>query len=181
MPGPLQRRRKLNALGPPLLAILALTLLGAKADNPSTEKQDAKKQIIGATAELIEPTTGFVYPTRVDTGAKTCSLHVEKWEIDDEQEKMKKNIGKQIRFLLKDPGSDEAQWTEAKVVGYAIYKTSEQQERRYKVRMKLRWNDLEKEVLVNLNDRSHMEYPLLLGRNYLRGDLLVDVDQDNDD
>lgn len=176
MPQSLRHPVKPRALGPCLLAVVALTLLGAKAVNPETEKQ-----IIGATAELTEPTTGFVYPARVDTGAKTCSLHVEKWEIDDEEEKMRKNIGKQIRFLLEDPSSGETKWAEAKVVGYAIYKTSEQQERRYKVRMKLRWNKLEKEVHVNLNDRSHMEFPLLLGRNFLRGDLLVDVDQDNDD
>jgi len=30
-------------------------------------------------------------------------------------------------------------------------------------------------VLVTLNDRTDMEYPLLVGRNYLRGDFLVDV------
>lgn len=159
-----------------LITLAALTTLGAKAESSAE-----KKRVIGATAKLIEPTTGFVLPARVDTGARTCSLHVEKWEIDDEQEKMRDNIGKQIRFLVKNPDSDQTEWIEKRVVGYAIYKTSEKQERRYKVRMKLTWNDLTKEVLVNLNDRSHLEFPLLLGRNYLRGDLLVDVDLDNND
>ena len=44
----------------------------------------------------------------------------------------------------------------------------------------MQWKDFRKEVLVTLNDRTDMEYPLLLGRNFLRGDFLVDVAQDAD-
>jgi hypothetical protein len=35
-------------------------------------------------------------------------------------------------------------------------------------------------VLVTLNDRTSMDYPLLVGRNFLHGDFLVDVDMDKD-
>ena len=48
---------------------------------------------------------------------------------------------------------------------------------RYKVRLTLKWNDFEKEVVVTLNDRTDMEFPLLIGRNFLRGDFLVDVEK----
>jgi hypothetical protein len=34
---------------------------------------------------------------------------------------------------------------------------------------------VEKKVLVTLNDREKMKYPLLLGRNFLRNDFLVNV------
>ena len=34
-----------------------------------------------------------------------------------------------------------------------------------------------KKILVNLNDRSASTYKLLLGRNWLSGSYLVDVDQ----
>jgi hypothetical protein len=37
-----------------------------------------------------------------------------------------------------------------------------------------------KEVLVTLNDRTSMEYPLLVGRNFLQSDFLVDVDEDKE-
>ena len=40
---------------------------------------------------------------------------------------------------------------------------------------------MEKEVLVTLNNRQHMEYPLLIGRNFLHGDFLVDVELNSDD
>jgi len=46
---------------------------------------------------------------------------------------------------------------------------------RYKVRLTLQWKDFKKEVLVTLNNRTDMEFPLLIGRHFLRGDFLVDV------
>jgi hypothetical protein len=52
---------------------------------------------------------------------------------------------------------------------------------RYKVRLTLQWKDVRKEVLVTLNDRTDMEYPLLVGRNFLRGDFLVDVSLSGDE
>ena len=36
------------------------------------------KHIIGATAKLTETESGFIFPARIDTGAESCSLHVEK-------------------------------------------------------------------------------------------------------
>ncbi len=54
--------------------------------------------------------------------------------------------------------------------------TSVDQEERYKVRLTLRLHEVKKRVLVTLNDRFHMKYPMLLGRNFLRGDFIVDVD-----
>jgi len=189
---------KAGLLGSGFLVLATSLLLGVgqakeKADPGAnagkaekTEKQEAKqpqKGIIGATAVLTEPESGFELKSRVDTGARTCSLHVEEWKIEDEvkhdniKKEMKANIGKNIRFRIKNE-EGKSKWLEREIVDYAIYKTSEKRERRYKIRMKLRWQDLEKEVLLNLNDRSHLEFPLLLGRNYLRGDLVVDVDLD---
>ncbi len=49
------------------------------------------------------------------------------------------------------------------------------------VRLKLRYEDVEKKVLVTLKDREKMTYPLLLGRNFLSGDFLVDVTQSHGD
>lgn len=168
------------------VAAVSATLSKGAAKEPKSEaaaKQEAKKHIIGATAVLSEPETGYDYKCRVDTGARTTSLHVEEWEIidevkdDDIKKEMKANIGKMLRFRVKNAQGEE-KWLERKIANYAIYKTSEKTERRYKVKMKLKWKDFEKEVLVNLNDRSHMEFPLLLGRNFLKGDFLVDVDLD---
>ena len=59
-------------------------------------------------------------------------------------------------------------------------RTTTDDDERYKVRLNLRWQDVEKKVMVTLSDRDKMKYPLLLGRNFLRGDFLVDVDLDDE-
>jgi len=139
------------------------------------------KRIIGATAMLSEASTGFPFPARIDTGAETCSLHVEKLEIEDKTHSRVRNIGKTIRFLLK--GSDgNTKWVEGVVADAVRVKSSSLKgggvDHRYKVRLTLQWKDVRKEVLVTLNDRTAMEYPVLSGRNFLQGDFVVDVDVD---
>jgi len=149
---------------------------------PKKEIDSLKKRVIGATATVMEKQSELLFRARVDTGAKSCSLHVEKVVIEDESETMADNIGKVIRFQVKNR-DDETHWLEGKINGYVLIKTSnsEIRERRYKVPITLRWKDVEKTVLVTLNDRSHMEYPLLLGRNFLLGEFIVDVELNNED
>ncbi len=139
-----------------------------------------KKRVIGATTTVLEKQSGLLFRARVDTGSKSCSLHVDEMVIEDEEEKWVDNIGKVVRFRVKNR-SDETHWLEGRIDGYVIIKTSGSRVRRYKVPLILRWKGIEKKVLVTLNNRNGMEYPLLLGRNFLRGDFLVDVDIDNDD
>jgi hypothetical protein len=99
-------------------------------------------------------------------------------EIQDESPKRLHNIGKKVRFLIKGENG-KSEWIETTIAGAVRVKSSVfkngEFDRRYKVLLTLRWKDFEKEVLVTLNDRTDMEYPLLIGRNYLRGDFLVDV------
>jgi hypothetical protein len=138
------------------------------------------KHIIGATAELTEMESGLTFAARIDTGAKSCSLHVEKIEIKDEAKSRVRNVGKIARVLLRD-ADGETEWIETKIVEAVRVKSSSLEagefDRRYKVRLTLRWKDFENSVLVTLNDRTDMEFPLLIGRNFLRGDFLVDVEK----
>ena len=94
------------------------------------------------------------------------------------------NIRKSIRFLLRNERGD-SKWVETLVVGRVKVRSSTQDEDdyhgRYKVGLTLEWQDVKKEVLVTLNDRSDMDFPLLIGRNFLSDDFLVDVDLDRDD
>ncbi len=134
-----------------------------------------EKRVIGPTTMVAEANSELDFRARVDTGAMTTSVHVEEWAIEDESEKMEDNVGKKIRFRMKNH-KDESQWLESRIEEIGIVKTSEQQEERYKVQLTICWKDVKKQVLVTLNDRSHMKYPMLLGRNFLEGDFVVDVD-----
>jgi hypothetical protein len=138
------------------------------------------KHIIGATATLTEVGTGLSFPARIDTGAQSCSLHVEKIEIKSESARRTDNVGKTVRFLVQGEGG-RSRWIETTIAQTVRVKSAAlaggEFDRRYKVRLTLEWNDFRKEVLVTLNDRTHMEFPLLIGRNFLRGDFLVDVEK----
>ncbi|MAT68200.1 MAG: hypothetical protein CMJ58_01620 [Planctomycetaceae bacterium] len=144
---------------------------------PSAEQSaEVDKKVIGATAAVKVVQGDLTFPARVDTGATTTSLHVEQWRIEGGSADMTENVGKVIRFCIKDHRG-EMEWLERKIVELATIKTSVQEEQRYKVRVKLSVRGVEKCVLVSLKDRSHMEYPVLLGRNFLEGDFLVDVEK----
>jgi hypothetical protein len=155
-------------------------VMGASGNDVSAKPA---KRTIGATATLTEPNSGFAFPARIDTGAETCSLHVEKIEIQDKTARRTKNVGKSVRFQLKS-SDGKTQWVEGVVADAVRVKSSSlksgEVDHRYKVRLTLQWKDVRKEVLVTLNDRTSMEYPLLIGRNFLENDFLVDVDLDKD-
>jgi hypothetical protein len=158
------------------LLIAVMGVLCAWGDSVPTPT----KHIIGATAKLTEVSTGFTFAARVDTGAKSCSLHVEKMTIEDKVRKRVRNVGKTIRFLVINEKGKQ-QWIESKIakavrIKSAVFDDGEY-DHRYKVPLTFEWNGFRKEVLVTLNDRTHMEYPVLIGRNFLSGDFLVDVDK----
>jgi hypothetical protein len=153
---------------------LLTTFADAQEQVASVTPRIAEKRIIGPTTIVAEAHSSLDFKARVDTGAMTTSVHVEEWAIEGESEKMDENIGKKIRFRMKNH-KGESQWLESRIEEIGVVRTSEQEETRYKVQLTLCWNDVKKQVLVTLNDRSHMKYPMLLGRNFLEGDFVVDV------
>lgn len=154
---------------------LAGSVASAQQEVASVSPRVAEKRIIGPTTIVAEVESELDFRARVDTGAMTTSVHVEEWAIEDESSDMTENLGKKIRFRMKNH-KGESQWLESRVEEIGVVRTSEQEETRYKVLLTLTWNDVKKQVLVTLNDRSHMKYPMLLGRNFLEGDFVVDVD-----
>jgi hypothetical protein len=160
----------------PSAAAALLSLLGATTIfGEEPQSSDAPMaRLIGATTLVTEVSTGLPLPARVDTGATSCSIHCEKFVIKDAAEDPRKNIGKPVRFLVKNKDG-KAEWLETKIVDYVTIRTSEREDERYKVHLRLRCEDLEKKVAVTLNDRERMKYPMLLGRNFLRNDFLVNV------
>jgi hypothetical protein len=162
-------RRRLAVLLVALFPLLRASNLRGEQPEPETPLR-----LIGATATVIEASSGLPFMARIDTGATTCSIHCEAIEIENASDIAKENIGKPIRFLVKNK-KGQSEWLSAVVADYRIVRTSERTDWRYKVKLGLRWNDVEKSVLVTLNDRKHMKFPVLIGRNFLRNDFLVNV------
>ena len=133
------------------------------------------KKVIGETASfVIDDEAEFV--ARIDTGAETTSIHAIDLEVEQEDADMRKNIGKVIHFTLENEKGQ--QWRTSAIVRNVIrIKNSQGVERRYKVPLRIGWDTINKTIDVNLRDRSKMEYKLLIGRDWLAREVVVDLER----
>lgn len=134
------------------------------------------KKVIGETANfIIDDQAEFL--ARIDTGATTTSVHAVDLEVEEEAENMKANIGKLIHFTLVN--EDGKQWrTSAVIRNVTRIKNSQGVESRYKVPLRMGWDTINKTIDVNLRDRSNMQYKLLIGRDWLEREVVVDLERE---
>ncbi len=165
-----------------LILLLAMSTLGGlltsvPVENASLATSKTKapaKRVLGSVVTVGEAEIDMLFLARVDTGAQTCSLHTAEKVVLNGSRFMEDNIGKTIRFRIENRQS-ESQWLERPIAEVRLITTSEGEETRYLVPMTLTCAGVEREVLVSLNDRSRMSFSMLLGRNFLAGEFVVDV------
>lgn len=135
-------------------------------------KVDTSKAIWGQVEYVyIDELKQFV-EARIDTGATTTSMaayHVEPFERD----------GKSfVRFHYQPDGKDTA--IERPVVRkVAIKRKGAKDDIRYVVNLYLKAGKINTWTEVSLADRSNFEYKLLIGRNFLRDRVIVDVSKEH--
>jgi hypothetical protein len=148
-----------------LLAALTLSLPNAQA---------AEKRIVGPTEVVSVQEAGLSFLGRMDTGAATTSIHAVDIEVAGNLPAGANCIGQPVAFTVFNEQGQACRLT-ARVEKTETIKTSEGREERLFVYLTVGWQGETKRVLVNLNDRGAMKYRLLLGRNWLERDFLVDV------
>jgi hypothetical protein len=148
-----------------LLAALTLTLPNAEA---------TEKRIVGPTEVVIVQEAGLSFLSRMDTGAATTSIHAVDIEVAGNLPTGADCIGQPVSFTVRNEQGEACRLT-ARVEKTETIRTSEGRAERLFVYLTVGWQGEKKRVLVNLNDRSTMKYPLLVGRNWLESDFLVDV------
>lgn len=107
---------------------------------------------------------------RIDTGAETSSIDA--YDIETFERDGKRWVKFKVRFR------DTERVVEFKepVVRTVLIKSHEEESvRRFVVKLKLAIGSIEKTLEVNLAERSHFEYPVLIGRNFLDAGIIVDV------
>lgn len=134
-----------------------------------------QKAVVGETARIVVKEAGLEYVARIDTGARTTSIHAADLVINQAGKEAKDNIGKKVSFATRN-NKGQRQVMEATIVDVATVSNAQGQEDRYEVELTLNWQGRNKKVRVNLRDRARMTYKLLIGRNWLANDYLVDVD-----
>ncbi|GIU45722.1 hypothetical protein BEL05_04010 [Shewanella colwelliana] len=153
-----------------MLRILILSALMIAAPTFAGEKA-----IIGQTAQMSVSEVGLTYEARIDTGAGNTSIHAFDLEVEGGSAKnMKDNVGKTIWFTTENR-TGESKRLSATIVKTSTVSNSQGTETRYMVSLKIGKKGDERKVKVNLRDRSHMDYKLLIGRNWLKGKYIVDV------
>lgn len=109
-------------------------------------------------------------PAKIDTGARTSSLHATEIERFDRDGK------RWVRFLLdigggnSEPVAIEAPRADRRTVTSSNGETQE----RYIIKTTLKLGDNEFPAEFSLADRSDMKFPILIGRTALRRRFLVD-------
>lgn len=145
----------------------------------ATPKECAKsplddKLLLGEVESVFIEELGAHFATRIDTGAESSSVdarNIVLFERDGTQ---------WVRFNVYLDGPKKAPKSiESKVVRFVRIKqdADEKDDRRPVIHAHLKIGKYVAETDLNLTDRSHLDYPLLLGRKFIKDIAIVDVGQ----
>jgi len=128
----------------------------------------AARQVAGwVETAVIQPGRLEVH-AKLDTGAETSSLHCECFAT------FMRNDHEWVRFTVANKRGEKVQM-EREVVRHAVIKRHfGGSQERLVITLPICLGGVLKEEEVNVVDRSGLKYQLLLGRNYLAGDFVVD-------
>ncbi len=129
------------------------------------------KTVIGETEWVYISKVKQNFKARIDTGAATSSINavnIQHFERDGK---------KWIRFNTSHSEDEVDDLIEAKVVRTARIRQSsfEEESKRPVIELYVRIGDIAHLTEFSLTDRQKMEFPVLIGRNFLRDVILVDV------
>ena len=125
---------------------------------------DAEEKItIGGVEEVVLLPWGVKLPARIDTGAATSSLDARDLKVHDDMVEFKlpkRYGGLQLRLPV-------VMWHDVRGAAF--------KGRRPAIEVTICIGSKTLRVHVTLNDRSTVEYPLIMGRNVLQNNFVVDV------
>jgi hypothetical protein len=118
---------------------------------------------IGAVEDVILLPWGVRLPARIDTGAAKSSLDARDLRVQDDlvEFKLPQKYG---GLLLRLP-----------IIEWKHVRSPDARQKRPVVELEFCMGSKRIRTKVNLTNRSLVKYPLILGRNFLKGDYVVDV------
>ena len=141
---------------------------------PKPPKQIQGMQIIGEVEPVTILTAGLTLPARIDTGATTSSIDardIQRFERDGK---------KWVRFVIVDRRTGKKVKLKKRLTRtVAITRHGAADQKRPVVKLKAVMGKVELRREFSLTDRSKFTYPVLIGRNFLQGEFIVDVTRKN--
>lgn len=151
-------------------------VINAQCD-ADAESPLANKEVLGRSEWVGLPDIGTYLRARVDSGAQTSSLSaadITRFERDGDT---------WVRFKLA-LDDDEAvvdqvrdEWIEAPVIRRVRILQAAGEETRPVVSLLMTLGSIREQVEFTLNDRSHLGYPVLLGRRFMMDIAMIDVSE----
>jgi hypothetical protein len=128
-----------------------------------------EKVLIGRVEWVNFPELKIKLKARVDSGAKTSSMHAVKIEEVEQRGEL------YVKFQTVDEEGKVVELFRKVGTTQKVSNTSGSVSSRYVIKEKIKLGNIEREISINLNDRSSMDYKFLIGRNVLLGRFIVDV------
>jgi hypothetical protein len=143
-------------------------LLGAMSGH--SYAQLLKEKVLIGRVEWAElPEIKVKLKARIDTGAKTTSLHA----VNIEEVQQRGELF--VKFQTVDTEGKQIEVIRKVYATQKVSNTAGFVSKRYVIKEKVKMGGIEKEISINLNERSGMDYKFLIGRNLLLGRFIVDV------
>jgi len=115
---------------------------------------------------------GLSFPVKLDTGADVSSMHATDIETFVKDDK------KWVSFTYTNTSNIKKTLTKEVIDEMRIKgRVGEKSNVRLVVNMQVTLGSIEKEIAVNLRDRSRFKYSMILGKNFLNNDIIVSSDQ----
>lgn len=128
------------------------------------------KDIIGRLENVSINHSGLVLQAKIDTGAKNSSIHATNYHLSRKEGEI------WVKFDVTNKAG-KTTTLEKPIVRFVKIKRKEAStQQRPAILLDICLGKTLKEVEVNLIDRSNFNYQMLIGRSFLHGDFIVDVD-----
>lgn len=131
---------------------------------------------LGAVEKVYIEAIKSHFIARVDTGAATSSINA----ID--MQKFERNGKKWVKFHVSDDETamQDRQWIESRIIRHVKIRQANVSglERRPVIELWVKIGRIHEKAQFTLTDRTQMDYPLLLGREFIQDVALVDVSKD---
>lgn len=149
-------------LSTPICLLLALAL------SIAPERIFAEKRVVGWVEKVKLLPGKLTIHAKLDTGAESASLHAS--DVED----FEKDGRTWVRFKVRNRYGETATIEKELVRTAFIKRHSGKDQKRAVIRMGICLADTFMEADVNLVDRAHFDYQMLIGRNFLAGNVLLD-------